>query len=191
MPRRWEHYTTDATLALDIRELQRCADLRGYSSRSVHWTRGYSKSSVAVSVRDGATVIVSYADASGDSHSETLGVTWTHPNYGGERPWWTCPSCSRRCAIVYALGVNPFVCRLCSSLTYVTAQSDGFTRAMRKSVERKRRLGWEIGKPFPTKPKGMHWRTWERLIADYTRAAMVAHVAFGAWADQMNRKCGP
>ncbi len=188
MPRRLEHdYTTDDTLALDIRELQRRVDLHGFSWFSVRWTRGISTSSVGVSVHDGAEVTVSYADGSGDRHTETLDISWTRPNYGGERPWWTCPWCSRRCAIVYALGANPFVCRLCASLTYVTAQSDEFSRAMRKSWERRRRLGWELNQPFPSKPKGMHWRKWERLVARYSEAATVGHVAFEKWIDQMDR----
>jgi len=186
MPRRREHYTTDDTLPLDIRELQRRANLHGFSYLSVRWTRGYSKSSVGITVHDGAEVTITYADGRGDNHAETLGITWTRPNYGGERPWWTCPWCSRRCAIVYALGANPFVCRLCASLTYATAQSDGFSRAARKSVERRRRLGWELGAPFPIKPKGMHWRRWERLVAEYSAAAKAAHVALEKWVDEMD-----
>lgn len=186
MPRRLEHYTTDDTLSLDIRQLQRHADLRGSMSLSVRWTNGCSKSSVGLTVDGGTDVILSYAGGSGGTHTENLEITWTRPYFGGERPWWTCPSCSRCCAIVYAIGSNPFVCRLCASLTYVTSQSDGFNRAMRKSLERQRRLGWEIGEPFPLKPKGMHRRRWERLVAEYSAAASVAHVAFEKWADQMN-----
>jgi hypothetical protein len=157
MPRRWEHHTTDDTLSLDIRVLQRSAQLRRYWSRSVHWTNGHSKSSVGLTVHDGMFATISYADGTGGSHLEVLDITWTRPNFGGERPWWKCPKCCRRCAIVYTLGMNPFVCRLCASLTYVTAQTDGFTRATRKSLELQKRLGWELGAPFPSKPKGMHW----------------------------------
>jgi len=52
-------------------------------------------------------------------------------------------------------------------------------------VERRRRLEWEFGDPFPSKPKGMHWRSWERLVAEYSAAAMMAHVALEKWVDQM------
>jgi hypothetical protein len=44
-------------------------------------------------------------------------MEWTFCNFGGERPWWTCPHCGRRCAIVYARGPWPFMCRLCANLT--------------------------------------------------------------------------
>jgi hypothetical protein len=37
----------------------------------------------------------------------------------------------------------------------------------------------------------MHWRRWERLVAEYSEAATVAHVAFGKWVDQMDRQYGP
>ena len=189
MPRTREHHTTDDTLPLDIRVLQRSAQLRGNWSRSVHWTNGYSKSSVGLTIHDGDFVTISYADGNGGSHFETLDITWTRPNFGGERPWWTCPRCSRRCAIVYALGSNPFVCRFCASLTYVTAQSDRFTRAMRKRLERERRLGWQLGSPFPSKPKGMHWQSWERLVTEFSAVSSAAHIAFEKWADQMDRIC--
>ena len=56
----------------------------------------------------------------------------------------------------------------------------------RKSVERRRRLGWELGAPFPIKPKGMHWRRWERLVAEYSAAAKAAHVALEKWVDEMD-----
>jgi hypothetical protein len=187
MPRRWEHYTTDDSLPLDIRLLQRSVQLRRNWSRSIHWTNGHSKCSVGLTVHGGDFVTISYADGNGGSRFETLDITWTHPNFGGERPWWTCPNCSRRCAIVYALGSHPFVCRLCASLTYVTAQSDEFTRATRKSLDRQKRIGWVLGAPFPSKPKGMHWRTWERLVTDYSAAASATHAVFDKWAEQMDR----
>jgi hypothetical protein len=53
-------------------------------------------------------------------------------------------------------------------------------------VERRRRLGWELGAPFPIKPKGMHWRRWERLVAEYSAAAKAAHVALEKWVDEMD-----
>jgi hypothetical protein len=186
MPRKREHDTTDEALPLDIRQLQRRVDLRESAWLCVRWTRGPSENVVGVTVDEGASATISYADGIGNNHSETLEVNWTRPNFGGERPWWICPRCCRRCAIVYAFGENQFVCRICASLTYDTSQSDGFGRAARKSLERRRRLGWELGEPFPLKPKGLHWRTWERLVAECSAAESLTHVALETWIDRLD-----
>jgi len=61
-----------------------------------------------------------------------------------------------------------------ASGNYVTVDS----RTMRKSVKARKRLGWEIGEPFPMKPPGMHLRTWERLVAEYVRASQPAFKQF-------------
>lgn len=186
MPRRWEHYTNDDALPLDVRGLQRRVDLHGFSFLSVQWNCGANRSSVSVSVHNGDGVTISFTDVTGNRHTESINITWTRPNFGGERPWWECPCCYRRCAVLYALGENPFLCRLCLSLTYVTAQSDTFSRAMRKDAEFRRRLGWNLGEPFPHKPKGMHWRTWDRLVSEYSTVSARTNVELGKWVDQMS-----
>jgi hypothetical protein len=52
-------------------------------------------------------------------------VRWeiTTPHYGGQRYWWRCPSCGRRCAYLY--GGKLFACRTCHNLTYASAQEAG------------------------------------------------------------------
>jgi hypothetical protein len=39
----------------------------------------------------------------------------------------------------------------------------------RKAAKTMRRLGWERGALNEEKPKGMHWRTFERLVQEYKR----------------------
>jgi hypothetical protein len=80
------------------------------------------------------------------------------------------------------------MCRLCANLAYETAQSDAFMRAITKTNKRLARLGWERGKPFPPKPKGMHWRTFERLVAECAGAARTENAAFDAWMEYMERE---
>jgi hypothetical protein len=53
-----------------------------------------------------------------------LALTWTPCNYGGRRPWWTCPACGGRCRFVYLAGER-FTCRRCARLTYATCQASG------------------------------------------------------------------
>ena len=98
-------------------------------------------------------------------------VRWaiTTPRYGGQRYWWLCPACGRRCAYLY--GGKIFACRRCHNLTYASAQS-GDPRQER--VERRlkaihRRLGGDGGifDQLPEKPPHMHLSTYMRLYWEY------------------------
>ncbi|MGI9048028.1 MAG: hypothetical protein ACR2GU_01375 [Rubrobacteraceae bacterium] len=100
----------------------------------------------------------------------TVPVTWTECNFGGERPWFVCPgvvsgySCGRRVAKLYA-GGRYFLCRHCYDLTYASRQESKRYGPLLKAQKIRQQLGGSANMtlPFPLKPKGMHWRTYERL----------------------------
>jgi hypothetical protein len=47
---------------------------------------------------------------------ERIVTTWTGTNFGGRRQWFLCPSCDRRCAIIYRRGNGPlWSCRICGT----------------------------------------------------------------------------
>ena len=50
---------------------------------------------------------------------------------------------------------------------------------MLKAQRIRQRLGGDgsLGEPFPEKPKGMHWRTYERLRDDEERVSLQAFLA--------------
>jgi hypothetical protein len=49
--------------------------------------------------------------------------TSTSCRYGGVRWWFRCPTCTRRCAVLYRPTYrHRFVCRQCNHLTYTSAQ---------------------------------------------------------------------
>ncbi len=49
-----------------------------------------------------------------------LRLTWTACNYGGAgRPWFVCPGCERRAAILYGTA-PPLLCRSCLGLVYAS-----------------------------------------------------------------------
>jgi len=190
MSREREHSTTDDALDLDVRLLRRAGDLGGDHKVVVRWTRGESVNIVGVTVLGGEAALVFYRDERGEATTERIGIEWTFCNFGGERPWWTCAHCGRRCAIVYAAGAGPFMCRLCANLTYTTAASDAYTRANYRIKKRRERLGWERGAPSPSKPKGMHWRTWDRLFDEFLVADRMESAALGTWMECMHREIG-
>jgi len=113
----------------------------------------------------------------GEAVSAMVAVTWTSCNYGGQRPWWICPDCGRRCKLLYVVG-GRLTCRLCGRLTYTTAQAPKWIRKCRKANRLAVRAGWILGTPWPPpRPSGRHWRTWVaelRALADATRTSSEA-----------------
>jgi hypothetical protein len=107
----------------------------------------------------------------------------TQPHYGGLKWWFTCPlvrngqPCNRR---VQKLFLPPrdshFGCRHCYNFSYAS-RSHG---ALDRSRERARGIRLRVGgsasffDPFPPKPKGMWWKTYERLEDEYAHADRTA-----------------
>jgi hypothetical protein len=92
-------------------------------------------------------------------------ITWTD---GGRRPWFVCAMysggryCGRRVAVLYGAG-ELFACRSCYGLAYESQQEDLTGRAQLKAQKFGLGGSWCPADLFPDKPKGMHWRTYERL----------------------------
>lgn len=91
-------------------------------------------------------------------------LTTTAQHFGGERRWFVCPTCERRCRVL--LGGNSFECRSCRRATYECQYEKVRVPGLAKTRNRRLKLGGVpgIGQPFPGKPKGMHWRTYHRLV---------------------------
>ena len=96
---------------------------------------------------------------------ELVPLIETEPALGGRRQWFRCLSCSRRCRILY--GGIYFRCRRCHRLKYDTQYEPPYARAASRAQRIRRRLGGTGGldEPFPDKPKGMHWRTYNELAS--------------------------
>lgn len=103
-------------------------------------------------------------------------LEWTPCNYGGLRAWFHCPTngCRRRVAILYSDG-STLSCRHCLQLTYRSQRVSDKYRALHRAQDIRERLGGSscIMDPFPTKPRGMHWDTFERLQQEADRLEMV------------------
>jgi hypothetical protein len=89
--------------------------------------------------------------------------------YGGRRAWFRCPTfgCGRRVALLY--GGPIFACRHCHRLAYACQRESGEYRVTGRGNRIRQRLGWDLGmlNDKGSKPKGMHWRTFERLCAKH------------------------
>lgn len=95
-------------------------------------------------------------------------ITRTRCNYGGTRPWFECPKCKRRVAKLYADG-HYFLCRHCHNMTYESRSQPKWDRVMDEQYRIRKRLGDDnsLCDPFPNRPKGMHRRTYYRLLIRY------------------------
>ncbi len=171
---------TGDMLALDVRQLQRNGRLEAGTGFSWTWRRGGDVvSSIRVKVdADRAWLIYRQRQRSGEWSAMRYHVLleWTRCNYGGVRAWWRCPAagCGRRAAILF--GGSVFACRRCHQLAYRCQRETSDNRATRKADKLRDRLGWEAGilNDNGGKPKGMHWRTFDRLEASHDASVNLA-----------------
>ena len=120
----------------------------------------------------------------------------TRCNYGGERVWFRCPArgCGRRVAVLYGGAI--FACRKCHRLAYASQRADVLSRALGRADKIRARLRWKPGIAFMPgeRPKGMHWKTYERFMRKYLEAAELANaemcarfVRLDIWLEDVDR----
>lgn len=160
------HRRTDTMRSVDVRRLAREQLLYGGSSFRWEWLgrHGNVQASVWMKVEDGAIRFV-YRLRGKHDVNERVPLINTACNYGGERKWFACPCCGKRCAILY-LGQR-VACRTCYRLTYASQSDDAIQAIWR----RKRRLAAQIGSNceewrWKDKPRGMHQATFQRIRSE-------------------------
>jgi hypothetical protein len=178
---------TEDCLSLDVRSWQRDGWLEIVLCFTMTWQRRYRKdSSIGVRVLGHAgeerayAVELSYSwgpERRKEDVSYPVSLSWTPCNFGRSRPWFVCPgvvngvSCSRRVAKLYLKG-RYFLCRHCHDLTYSSQQKAHRHAALRRCQRIRQKLGGtpNMTEPFPSKPKGMHLKTYLRLRGKYEKA---------------------
>jgi len=182
--------------ALDVRRLQRDGLLMPGRSFGWQWARnGKEKASIQVRT-EVDRVILNYRSRSngGDWKQEEYPVRldWTGCNLGGKRAWFLCPArgCGKRVAILY--GGSIFACRHCHKLAYECQRGSDGDSAMNRADTIRRRLGWRAGIAYPIgdKPKGMYWRTYSRLLTEYSKFASASWVGVAERLGLINRRLG-
>jgi hypothetical protein len=84
--------------------------------------------------------------------------------FGGERFYFRC-DCGRRVEKLHSVRGGPWRCRHCYQLTYATRQAVPHHRHIMKAQKIRLQLGGsaDMLEGFPPRPKGMHWKRYERL----------------------------
>ena len=155
--------------SVDLAWLRRKGYLRPGYSGSVTWSRfGQKIGFIDYRVEtDGLRLIYRTRRHGGawQGVNELIPFSATRTNFGGFRKWFLCPSCDRRCRILY--GGARFRCRRCYRLKYESQYEPVFGRAASRVHKLRECLGasGSLDDPFPAKPKGMHWKTYRRLEA--------------------------
>jgi hypothetical protein len=176
--RRWRFGSKDTTetyRAIDVRWLKREGMLSPGANRRISWSRdGAVIAHINIRAKMGR-VFLTYRYRSGGGgewidESYPVNLTTTPCHIGGERHWFLCPArgCGQRVAVIYGGGI--FACRKCHQLAYPSQREDPSDRAVRRADRLRARLGWPGGVLEGAdwgKPKGMHWRTYERLCDEH------------------------
>ena len=77
--------------------------------------------------------------------------------------------------MLYAPG-RYFAYPQCCGLTYATQKESAGDRASKKANKLRSRLGWELGilNGDGIKPKGMHWKTFNRLKSQHDELVQIS-----------------
>ena len=161
--------TAESMKRLDLARLRRDGSLRPGTMSAISWSCGgeAAGSIGTVAQKDGLRLMyrVGSRDA-GHDVDEMVRYAWTKTRFGGPRRWFRCPGCARLSRVLF--GDTRFRCRKCHRLRYgsqAETKADRANRGMWKIV--KRLYPKAAFNELPPKPKGMHWRTYERLAKRY------------------------
>ena len=186
--------TTSDMQALDIRRLQRDGLLSPGNAFGWHWaSNGKEVASIRIRVEAERVMLIYRSRSHGDEWQTMeypVYLKWTGLHFGGRRAWFLCPGqgCGRRVAILFGGAV--FACRHCHDLVYECQRETEDDRALRRADTIRRRLGWGAGiaNPAGGKPKGMHWRTFERLKAEHDAFAHASWTGLAERLGLINRR---
>lgn len=167
--------TTREYHSLDVRKLQRGGLLASDRSFGWNWySNGEKVASIQIHTQPDS-VILDYRHRKGNEELKVqyypVMLDWAECNYGGKRAWFLCPviGCGRRVAMLYLGRSGVFACRHCYKLVYECQRETAADRYVRKADRVRDKLWQKHGtlNPIGVKPKGMHWKTYQRLTTQH------------------------
>jgi SWIM zinc finger len=113
----------------------------------------------------------------GDEIEHVKGWTWLVPSSSGD--------------VLYGVDLNSETCE-CPDFEGRGLPCEHVYRALHKAQAIRERLGGSANmmEPFPEKPKGLHWRTYERLWWEHHEAEMEQLIGARRWLDKLEKKVG-
>ena len=182
--------------SIDVNRLNKAGCLTPGWTRGWQWTQDGEKVASINLRAEPDRLHLSYrvriAGGEWESIEEPVRIVRVPCRFGGARPYFICPgvvngiACGRRVAKLHGPG-RYFLCRHCYRLAHASQGEGMWDRTLRRANKIKQRLGGDPGMaaPFPKRPKGMWWRTYERLRDKCFDAEMRADEAFAVHAERL------
>ena len=99
---------------------------------------------------------------------QIISCYWRKAHYGGRYLMFLCSECGRPARVLYARYFSDriwfFTCRNCAGITYQSTMGHRWDRSARRVEKLRARLGWQAGGTEPLRPRGMHKRTYQRIL---------------------------
>ena len=153
------------------------AGLKTGGRYGVSWSNGSAVSLRCEEIDAGGGVLRlawSTGAQNGEPHGHALCFERT-PCGRGSRAWWLCPSCSKRCGVVY-LRWDRFACRSCQWLHYRSQSLDPLDRAFRTRDKTAARIDPDADPDWSIeRPAGMRRSKYWRLVEAHDRARVVLY----------------
>jgi hypothetical protein len=103
-----------------------------------------------------------------DPLRQTICCYWRSAHYGGRYLMFLCPECGRPARVLYARYFSDriwfFFCCKCARITYQSTVGHRWDRSARQVEKLRARLEWQAGGAEPLRPRGMHKRTYQRIL---------------------------
>lgn len=182
--------TADASLRIDLAWMLRTGRAKDgcHLAGTLRWTRGGSEAGSigykAIMHEPGDERLeLSFTRGSGDDREEvrqTVRLCHTVPHYGGKRWWMLCPFRHIRVGKLYLPpGGDRFASRQAWRLGYQIQRVAKDSRASERLFRLQRKLGGDLGVgAFPSRPKGMWRRTYDRHLERFFILDEEADAAF-------------
>lgn len=150
------HVKAEDCRQIDVREWQRFRCLEPSACGTWYFA---DRTTVHYRVEGGIVVLLHDLALTGRPVEQRVPISRTACHYGGERPWFACPTCGKRVAVLYLRRRSGFACRKCSDVAYASQRQDAITRTWSRQRKIERRLGIQH-----TRPDGMRQTTYTALM---------------------------
>jgi hypothetical protein len=170
---------TSTYLCIDARHLKK----QGALEPGCEFTLRFEANNAEVAGEAEQTVVwFSYSIRKDDDYEEQLyrvPLSFTPAQFNGERMWFLCPNmhCGKRVAKLYI--AHRLGCRHCLKLSHQSKNESHMDRMARRADKLRVKLGWQEGilNPEGFRPKGMHLKTFERLVKRYRELRNIAIIS--------------
>jgi hypothetical protein len=187
-----------ASYVLNITSLRRAFQKGQCLTGSIHFDEGKFPVVITVDLTNEWNCFVELIHRTRDKRegdrlvTDRIQLTWTEPTYGGRRAWFLCPRTARRTMKLFLPnGGSHFWSRQAHDLGYACQREVRFSRLQRRAAKLNRQLGgkgldtWDAP---PPKPKWMRWKTYDRKLEAWIRAADEALTEFAVRTARLSRR---